>query len=852
MTNGIFEYISSLAVISYLFMFMIFMKAEKNKLVKAFLLLLVSMILWTGGSLLMRVRLFPSYIFWYHISLGGMFLIIFSYFRFITAFIGSEKKGFSILYFVLLLICYIVNIPSGILMKWPNIVEIDGVSRMVYDEITGFSVILFGIAALIGGHVFYLIFKSYKHNNKLRKKLTPIILGIVILFMGNIAIVLPMFRGFPVDIIAGVINAAFLLFTLVKRKLFKLKMMASEGLGYMFCVMLGFFFFYTIYPYYEPLLGRGENLPEIYHLPIHMLTYVAIVSLLFALWKNVITNIFVREEESINDILKNYSSDVSKSLDLNTIFERTVRTFADAIQVKSVFISIPDGETGHYAMRYSNHSLADLSFKLRRDNPIVTWLEQHDECLEMETFLHSVAYKSMWENEKYQISRMNISYCMGLKDNGALVGIILFSETLRNQKLREQDIAIAASIGSVASIAIKNAYTYEKAYLEARTDHLTGVLNRRYFYEILQDEFDKNREGSLALIIVNIDDFKLYNQLYGVKQGDDALKRIASIIRTSIGASNHVARYSGKEFSIILPGYDVFSTKKIAESIRDQVMSMRGSTTEYHQKPLTLSIGISVAPFGAKTMKELVENAEQAIYQIKRKGKNAIKIFDTFVQHSNAFVEKNDYAQVYDEYKSTIYALTAAIDAKDHYTFSHSDNVANYATELARKLNLNDDIVENIRQAALLHDVGKIGIPETILNKPGRLTHEEFEIMKGHVEASIDIIRHLPSLDYVIPAVLGHHESYDGTGYPRRTMGEDIPITARILCIADAFDAMVSERCYKPALPVEEALLRLEKDAGRQFDPTLVYRFVDMVKQSEIVVRPFERPKAPRVITAIK
>jgi HD-GYP domain-containing protein (c-di-GMP phosphodiesterase class II) len=298
-----------------------------------------------------------------------------------------------------------------------------------------------------------------------------------------------------------------------------------------------------------------------------------------------------------------------------------------------------------------------------------------------------------------------------------------------------------------------------------------------------------------------------------------------------------VARYGGKEFAVIMPGYDVYAVKRIAESIRDQIGDIRRYSAEYHQKRLTVSIGISIYPYGAQTVKELVDNADQAIYQIKRKGKNAIKVFDTFVQNREAQFQEPDYANIYDEYKSTIYALTAAIDAKDHYTFNHSDNVAVYATELAKAAHLSEDIVENIRQAALLHDVGKIGIPERVLNKPDHLTSEEFEIMKGHVEASIDIIRHLPSLDYVIPAVLGHHERFDGTGYPRRIAGEDIPLTARILCVADSFDAMISERCYKPALPVQEALVRMEEDAGRQFDPALSDLFVELIRSNKLDIK---------------
>ena len=163
-----------------------------------------------------------------------------------------------------------------------------------------------------------------------------------------------------------------------------------------------------------------------------------------------------------------------------------------------------------------------------------------------------------------------------------------------------------------------------------------------------------------------------------------------------------------------------------------------------------------------------------------------------------------------------------------------SNNVLYYATALAAALGMNEDMIEIIRQAALLHDVGKIGIPEYILNKPGRLTDEEYEVIKGHVEASIDIIRHLPSLDYVIPAVIGHHERYDGNGYPRRIAGEDIPASARILCIADSFDAMTSKRCYKELMPVEKALRIIREEEGKQFDPDMAEVFIHIFREGKI------------------
>ena len=190
-----------------------------------------------------------------------------------------------------------------------------------------------------------------------------------------------------------------------------------------------------------------------------------------------------------------------------------------------------------------------------------------------------------------------------------------------------------------------------------------------------------------------------------------------------------------------------------------------------------------------------------------------------------------------------IYALTATIDTKDHYTFTHSKNVAYYACELAYAIGLKEDVVEIIREAALLHDIGKIGIREDILNKQGKLTSEEYEIMKGHVENSIGIIRYLPSLDYVIPVVISHHERWDGRGYPRGISKEDIPIGGRILCVADSFDAMTSKRSYKESFTLEYAIKELKNQAGKQFDPQLAEVFVRLLESGHIKLQVEQRDR---------
>ena len=183
----------------------------------------------------------------------------------------------------------------------------------------------------------------------------------------------------------------------------------------------------------------------------------------------------------------------------------------------------------------------------------------------------------------------------------------------------------------------------------------------------------------------------------------------------------------------------------------------------------------------------------------------------------------------------TIYALTAAIDAKDNFTFIHSMNVSKYAVMLAEALPMSDNDIEVVRVAGMLHDIGKISIPEHILKKTEGLTPEEYAIMKTHVENSIKMIRYLPNMDYVIPAVIAHHERYDGKGYPRGLKGTGIPLMGRILTIADCFDAMTARRPYKQERSIDYAAGELKKNSGTQFDPQLVPVFLSLIEDGKIV-----------------
>ncbi len=832
---GNYAFIPITALLCYAFMLLTFVASKKNHIINSFLIVLVVLILWTGGSFCMRMQMLPSVKFWYDVSILGLTLLPYAFLSFVSEFAGVKNRLVNFSWLAVLLGINAINIYTGFFLKVPTVItNVNGKSVFVYEYSWAVTLLFLACAAVVI-HMLYILFKCSR-KTALTKQFLPIILGISILFAGHIALMIPVFRGFPTDILAGVVNALFMFYALYKRNLFQLRLLVSRGSCYVISAGISFaMFFYLINPL-EDFISSSFFIGKEKTVLIMAFIFTLCTSFIYYFMKHFIDKVFIKEEVMQADNLKEFSYHISKSLNVDEILQELSEVIQKTINVKRIYFCIADKKNTCYEFVHSTNPLDQKTFTIKADNPLITCLENSNECLLMRDFKGTVAYKSMWEDEKKQLQELGIECIVPLKDDNDLIGIILLSEKEKKANYVYKDISFLDSVNSIGSIAVKNSKLFEKVYLEARTDELTGLLNRKYFYKILQEEYEKNKDGSLALIILNIDDFKLYNQLYGNREGDIALQKVAQIMTASVGSNGYVARYSGKEFAIILPAYDVFAAKNLAEAIRMQIMNMNKREADYALKMLTVSGGICSIPYAASNVKQLIDNADMAIYTVKHNGKNAIMVYtgreQGFERKTMDFIKRKEI--IYSEYAPTIYALTAAIDTKDHYTFSHSTSVAYYATELAYAYGMNEDCVEIVREAALLHDIGKIGIPEQILNKPGKLTEEEYEIVKGHVEHSISIIRHLPSLDYVIPAVIGHHERYDGLGYPRRIAKEDIPISARILCIADSFDAMISERPYKKPYSIGTALKILKEQAGLQFDPKLVPIFVELVENGTI------------------
>lgn len=824
----LFVAIPSVALLLNLFLLLICISAKKNKLVYAFMLLIISLSAWTGGSASMRALIYPGPTFWFHVSMTGIYATPFFLYHFIHHYTG-QKGRFTL---TLLGIGWLIVIAMGllgILVDSPRVTGIDG-NRIFTYNMSYWIVfpLLLGVATLVlGGRLVYL---GINRNGLPATAMRPLYIGAFVMFAGLLSSVLPGAGSFPVDPLACGINAGFLFYALYKRRLITFKMVTGRAPLYLASAVLTTILLVILYPAIDIAYKSAfPNYLEQQTIVISVLVSILTV-LVYNLIRRLLQRIFAKGENARDEELRRFSQDINKTLDSRQI----LKVFGDFIErnidCDEAHICVQD-DGGDFVTRVNTKPATGETLTIRRDSPLISWLEEQNTAVHYRDFTRTQHYRSMWEDEKERYLRHSIRLVLPITEGGRLIAVALFADKDNPIICSPGDVVFLESAAAVMSIAAKNAMLYSAMQNEAHNDGLTGLYNRRHFLEETRQDFAKAAKSNFTVAIVSLDDFRLFNELYGSFQGDRLLQDFSKILQTGVGNQGTVGRYSGKEFILAFPFKDAGAATDVIELIRGMLREYLRKNKEDGHRFLTFSAGVCTYPSAASNLDEAIQFASIATYAAKKNGKNRTQQY----KEGQDFIQATPEALRFGEQcAQTIYALTAAIDAKDHYTFNHSEKVSQYAAQLAEEIGLDREHVEIVRQAGLLHDIGKIGIPEHILGKPGMLTDEEHQVMKRHVESSIAMIKYLPSLDYVIPTAIGHHERWDGKGYPRGLAGEEIPVGARCLCIADSFDAMTTERSYKPALPVEKALDEIRRNLGTQFDPKIGLVFIKMVEEGRL------------------
>ena len=382
---------------------------------------------------------------------------------------------------------------------------------------------------------------------------------------------------------------------------------------------------------------------------------------------------------------------------------------------------------------------------------------------------------------------------------------------------------IRTLVGSFNQMSLALRESYEELSRLANTDGLTGLGNHRYVQEALTREMGRAEQNrhSVAVIMMDIDSFKLFNDTHGHAAGDKVLRLVADAIRSLTHKDDVIGRFGGDKFMIIAPRSNRRRGKAIAERIRRRLSEQGVHMDSGQRLPLRLSMGIAVCPDDSTNKEELLAYVDVSLFESKRAGGNTVTLANR---------HPGELAAYQDTTMGVLDGLVRAVDKKDRYTKSHSEENAEYAMLLGRAVGLSETTQSALRIAGLLHDIGKIGIPDHILKKPGPLTPEEREIVQRHVVLSNLIIKGIPYAEDVGDAVANHHERWDGGGYPRGLKGEEIPLLGRIMAVVDAYSAITSDRPFRKGQSHRVAVAELRRNAGTQFDPDLAERFIEVME----------------------
>ena len=824
---AVWTLIPLITCITYLVLWVVTLPSAQRRENRVFAFYLVVQAVWSFSSFMLHLNALPKQsILWSELLTVAMVWTLMTYYHFIRAYV-KQPAGIGVYLGYMLVVVLAVLALTGHIVEYAYV--IDGT---LYHSL-GNSIYFIGAVSLAFiGLVIVQLIRKYRGSvdPAERNRTMYLIAGWSILVLLSYTNLIPPIAGLPLDHIGSLFNALIIAYAISRFQLLDIRFLIRRGLTYLLVLgFLGGIYAGAVF------LGQAVFPGEPSYLIVLVATLLVLLLALVArplrqVIQEGIDRLFYRETYAYRQALLSFSSRVGNIIDLSQLADEMLPTIGKALRITQAKLMFQQNGGGVFSTQFSHpkteeQSGDELSFSL--DNPIVVWLEKESEPLDLKQIENIPQLKALWQFHREKLAQSKLELLYPIKSRGKLIGILALGKKKENALYTHEDISLVKSMASQAGIIIENARLYSQAITWANTDGLTELYNHRHFHERLDQEIARgSRFGAIfSLIMLDLDHFKTFNDNYGHLAGDEVLRKIGRCIEGSVRSVDMAFRYGGEEFTVILPETQLDDAFKVAERIRKSIETKANSGT----MPVTASLGISTWPADGMTKEDLISRADAALYQAKQMGRNHTCLSSEVIKGQTSLIslELETKARAL----SIIYALAATVDAKDHYTYGHSKKVSQFAVSISETLGLPPDRTATIRAAGLLHDIGKIAIPDSVLNKPGPLTEEEWEPVKAHPELGVDILKHVIDLVNCLPAILHHHEHYDGTGYPAGLKGDEIPLEARILAIADAYDAITSIRSYHQQLSPQQALGELRRCAGTQFDPELVKTFCQTIEQ---------------------
>jgi diguanylate cyclase (GGDEF)-like protein/putative nucleotidyltransferase with HDIG domain len=798
------------------------LRQRSRRLNRNLALFLIASSIWSFTSFMLHFNPYPRYaLLWNEILAATLVWTVVSYYHFVRTY-NNKPGGFGVYLGYGAVFTILALALNGYIIEYAYVVN-----GVLYHGAGVSGYVIGGISAFFLISATWALVRRYQHSVDPadRNRTMYLIFGSVVVIVSTyVTNLTPAISGLPIDHVGNMVNAGVIAYAITKYQLLNTRFVARKVLAYgILAASLGGIYFGLVIIGQRFLPSQPASIPIIQSIAVVIFLALIARPMLHVI-ENCVYRSFHWRTYQYRRALIDFRERMSHVIKLDELANEMLNTMIKALHLTEAKLLFQDFGSGGYITKFSypktEGELVD-EIKFSADSPIVTWLDKKGEPLTLGSIDSMPEFKGLWELEKEQIATSRLGLLCPIKSQDRLIAIIALGNKKSDAIYSHEDLELVMGMANQASAIIENAQLYSQAVTRANTDGLTGLYNHRHFHERLDHEIARgSRFGTtFSLIMLDIDLFKAYNDIHGHLAGDEILRRIAICIETSVRSIDIAFRYGGEEFAIILPEARLDDAYKVAERIRKTIAAKTSSKSP----PITASLGVANWPIDGVMKEEIISFADAALYRAKQTGRNRTCLSSDVIKPEAPLVSVELEAR--SRALSIIYALAATVDAKDHYTYGHSKKVSDYAVALGEALGMDNDKIDIIRAAGLLHDIGKVGIPDSILNKKGTLNDEEWKLVKAHPKLGVEILRHVIDLVNCLPVILHHHERYDGTGYPSGLKGENIPLEARILSVADAFDAITSPRPYREQLSSQEAIEELKRCTGSQFDPKVIEAF---------------------------
>jgi len=658
-----------------------------------------------------------------------------------------------------LLVGYCILIILAVLCFKGYIVQYAYVTDGVLYHSLGNSIYFIGAATLLPiAAGLGLLIKKYKDSTDPadRNRTMYILIGWSVLMILSYSNLIPAVAGFPLDQIGSLVNVLIIAYSISRFQLLDIRFVIRRGLAFTLALIpiavlftLGILFTYKFY----------AELPV--YIIVLLMSILAILLAVISLSLRrpiqvFVDRVFYGDTYDHRQTLLSFTSKMGNILNLDQLTAEMLQTLSKAIRISRAVLLFEDQGSSLFTVRFvypeTNDKLTS-EFNLSFDSPVVIWLQKESQVLTLKQIETVPQFKALWETERENIYNSHLELFCPLKSHGKLVGILGLSKKSSRQIFTQEDIELVMSVANQAGVIVENAQLYSQAMTWAITDGLTRLYNHRYMHECLDKEIARGtRFGTtFSIIMIDLDFFKTYNDTYGHLAGDDVLTSVGKCIQASIRNVDMAFRYGGEEFAVLLPETMTEGAYLVAERIREKIEQKVFSG----RSSITASLGLASWPTDGVTKEQILVSADKALYTAKGTGRN--RTCAPYDDKKQELVSVDSVSETQRIAISMIFALAATVDAKDHYTYGHSRKVSQYAVAMGQSLNLSPEKIAVIRTAGLLHDIGKIGIPDSILNKDGTLDEQEWRQIRSHPEMGVEILRYVAELANSLPIILNHH-----------------------------------------------------------------------------------------------